>query len=86
MRELPDVVNKNDINKYDFFDEIALNVALVQNKFMLVFLYKEHLDQLIDSLQTIIRDEIPKLEQGDEIEVFGLDNSSLVDLSELFKI
>jgi len=86
MRELPDVVSKNDINKYDFFDEIALNVALVQNKFMLVFLYKEHLDQLIDSLQTIIRNEIPKLEQEDEIEVFGLDNSSLVDLSELFKI
>lgn len=86
MRELPDVLNKNDINRYDFFDEIALNVALVQNKFTLVFLYKEHLDQSIDSLQTIIRNEIPKLEQEDEIEVFGLDNSSLVDLSELFKI
>lgn len=86
MKDLPDILNKNDINVFDFFDEIALNVAFVQNKFTLVFLYKEHLNQMIESLQTMIRNEIPKLDQEDEIEVFGLDNSSLIDLSELFKI
>lgn len=86
LDQLPSVDEKQNIGSYDFFDEIALNAGFVNGRLSFIFLFQENREQMIRELFWKLKELMKLLDGEDGVNVFGLDQDTLLNLDELFKI
>lgn len=77
-------LHNSNINKFDFFDEIALNVGRQNDKFILIFLAKKRHNQLILDIVKFFNEFIDKLSVNNRKKFFGISSETLIELNDLF--
>ncbi|MFJ7182789.1 condensation domain-containing protein [Lysinibacillus xylanilyticus] len=73
-----------DINSFDFFDAIALNVGRKNDRMFCVFISKNSYKNTTDDLSQKIIDNIKLLFAEKSKTVFGISSNTLIELNDLF--
>lgn len=82
---LDSIVETSDINEFDFFDELAINVIKVENKYNLLIMYNEQNSKIMESIINNVKENISNdFEQDQSLLSFGLSQETLVSLEDLF--
>ena len=82
---LKNIAETFDINEFDFFDEIGLNVIKIENKYYLLIMFNEQNFIKVESVVSNIKENISNnFEQEHGILGFGLSQETLISLEDLF--
>lgn len=83
--DFANIVATSDINRFDFFDEIALNVIRFNKKFVLIMMFKERNSSVVEKIIDFIEEDISDdFDQEHGVLGFGLSQDTIISLEDLF--